>query len=456
MNKGNLFKDETEKAIVHFIVYLIGILLVLCVYYNYIILKYYFYSLFWAFIVSIPLHHVKVKLSEVLRKKFLRKRRKAKGVISQRRESDDVGAAECAAREAVPFGETPHSLQPLQQRDQLNLCTPDSTLSTYAQSSHVKEFDKTKRRPDFITQGSISNKYKKKLHRIVKNVKKELDIYLYMFMLLIKPIYKRGEKGEKKENLTNDLENYEQRNASEIYFLVLHRLILFYILREFFFKYKEFLLTIGAFIYFFFFSYKIVKAIWSAYFYSLSKKYYTKWCRQFSFDYVYFYRHYMNDLLTVLIIIFSIIIFSAISILFIVNIYGESLYIINSINAYLSSNFRNAAIFKNFRKFYRKPGKGDIEDLYELVNLNKVPFLSNKTLTSISGHLKRAFDIYQHMYAHTFLKNGTRHISACCLPLLLGRLALLVAGPDLGSIQRHTLHLLEHKKDKKFPLPKST
>ncbi|GAB67402.1 hypothetical protein PCYB_114220 [Plasmodium cynomolgi strain B] len=352
MNKGNLFKDETEKAIVHFIVYLIGILLVLCVYYNYIILKYYFYSLFWAFIVSIPLHHVKVKLSELLRKRFLQ----------------------------------------------------EGTGRKDATWSHPEKCDKAKRRSDFITQGSTSTKYKKKLHRFVKNVKKELHIYLYMFLLLIKPIYKRGEKGEKKENVTNHLENYEQRNASEIYFLVLHRLILFYILREIFFKYKE---------------------------------------------------QYMNDLLTVLIIIFAIIIFSAISILFIVNIYGESLYIINSINGYLSANFRNTAIFKNFRKFYRKTGKGDIEDLYELVNLNKVPFLSNKTLASISGHLKRAFDIYQHVYAHIFLKNGTRHISACCLPVLLGRLALLVAGPNLASIKRHTLHLLAQKKDKKFYLPKS-
>ncbi|EUD68467.1 hypothetical protein C922_00863 [Plasmodium inui San Antonio 1] len=448
MNKGNLFKDETEKAIVHFIVYLIGILLVLCVYYNYIILKYYFYSLFWAFIVSIPLHHVKVKLSELLRKHFLRIRRKAKGGSSRRRESDEVGGRE--AQQKL------HQLeQPLQPGSQFDPCTQEGTVRKYPNFNQVEKCDKTRTRSDFITQGNSSNKYRKKLHRFVKNVKKELDIYLYMFLLLIKPIYKIGEKGEKKENLTNNLEHYEQRNASEIYFLVLHRLILFYILREFFFKYKEFLLNIGAFILFFFFFYKIVKAIWIAYFYSLSRKYYTKWCHQLSFDYIHFYKHYMNDLLTVLIIIFAIIIFSAISILFIVNIYGESLYIINSINAYLSANFRNAAIFKNFRKFYRKPGKGDIQDLYQLVNLNKVPFLSNKTLASISGNLKRAYDIYQHVYAQTFLKNGTRHISACCLPILLSRLALFVAGPDLASIKRHTLHLSEQKKDKKFYLPRT-
>ncbi|ANQ09185.1 Uncharacterized protein PCOAH_00035300 [Plasmodium coatneyi] len=460
MNKGNLFKDETEKAIVHFIVYLIGVLLVLCVYYNYIILKYYFYSLFWAFIVSIPLHHVKVKLSEVLRKRFLRKKRKEKGGSSHKRESDEVSDTEVT--EGV--GDSPgEAQQPLQQlhprqprggRNQVEACTQGGTVKKYAKCRQPENFDKTKKRTDLITQGNASNKHKKKLHKLLKNVKKELDIYVYLFFLIIKPIYKGGEKGEKKENFTNHLENYEHRNASQIYFLILHRLILFYILREIFFKYKEFLLTIGAFIYFIFFFYKIVKAICIAYFYSMSRKYYTKWSRHFSFDYVYFYRHYMNDLLTVLIIIFAIIIFSAISILFIVNIYGESLYIINSINGYLSANFRNTAIFKNFRKFYHKPGKGDIEDLYELINLNKVPFLSNKTLASISGHLKRAFDIYQHMYAHTFLKNATGHINACCLPLLLGRLALLVAGPDLSSIKRHILHLLGEKKDKKLYLPK--
>ncbi|CAA9989176.1 conserved Plasmodium protein, unknown function [Plasmodium knowlesi strain H] len=461
MNKGNLLKDETEKAIVHFIVYLIGVLLVLCVYYNYIILKYYFYSLFWAFIVSIPLHHVKVKLSEVLRKRFLRRKRKTKGGSVKRRESDDVSDTEVDQGVKIPPGEEEQLLQernPLQSmeaRSQFDPCTKKGTVSKYAKCKEPENFDKTKKRSDFITQGNASNKYKKKLQKLLKNVKKELDIYVYLFHLLIKPIYKRGEKGEKKENFTNHLENYEQRNASEIYFFILHRLILFYILREFFFKYKEFLFTIGAFIYFIFFFYKILKAIWIAYFYSQSRKYYTKWCRHLSFDYVYFYKHHMNDLLTVLIIIFSIIIFSAISILFIVNIYGESLYIINSINGYLSANFRNAAIFKNFRKFYHKPGKGDIEDLYELVNLNKVPFLSNKTLASISGHLKRAFDIYNHMYENTFLKNGMRHISACCLPLLLGRLALLVAGPDLSSIKRHIFHLSAEKKDRKFYLPKN-
>ncbi|SCO68243.1 conserved Plasmodium protein, unknown function [Plasmodium vivax] len=446
MNKGNLFKDETEKAIVHFIVYLIGILLVLCVYYNYIILKYYFYSLFWAFIVSIPLHHVKVKLSEVLRKRFLRRKGKAPGGSPRRR----------AAGSAPQQQE--RQLQQLQKQKPLSPLPPhppEDAVRKDATCGHREKGDKTKRRAASITQGSTSSKCKRKLHRFAKNVKKELDIYLYMLLLLIKPIYNRGEKGGKKENPTNHLETYEQRNASEIYFLVLHRLILFYILREFFFKYKEFLLTIGGFIFFFFFFYKVIKAIWIGYFYPLSRKYYAKWCRQFSFDYAYFCRHYMNDLLTVLIIIFAIIIFSAISILFIVNIYGESLYIIHSINGYLSANFRNTALFKNFRKFYRKPGKSDIEDLYELVSLNKVPFLSNKTLASISGHLKRAFDIYQHVYAHTFLKNGARQISACCLPLLLGRLALLVAGPDLTSIKRYyTLHFLEQKKDQKIGLPR--
>eukprot|EP00920_Eleutheroschizon_duboscqi_P039198 GHVT01094414.1.p1 GENE.GHVT01094414.1~~GHVT01094414.1.p1 ORF type:complete len:268 (-),score=10.63 GHVT01094414.1:127-930(-) len=49
----------TESAVVHFIVYLFGLLLCLCIYYNYVVLQAYFLALFWAVIFSVPLYQIK-------------------------------------------------------------------------------------------------------------------------------------------------------------------------------------------------------------------------------------------------------------------------------------------------------------------------------------------------------------------------------------------------------------
>eukprot|EP00820_Chromera_velia_P013607 Cvel_24050.t1-p1 / transcript=Cvel_24050.t1 / gene=Cvel_24050 / organism=Chromera_velia_CCMP2878 / gene_product=hypothetical protein / transcript_product=hypothetical protein / location=Cvel_scaffold2557:25099-26579(+) / protein_length=392 / sequence_SO=supercontig / SO=protein_coding / is_pseudo=false len=57
---------ETTSAMVHFVVNVIGVLCLLCIYYNYVILEAYFYALFWAVVVSIPLFHVKMTLIHLL------------------------------------------------------------------------------------------------------------------------------------------------------------------------------------------------------------------------------------------------------------------------------------------------------------------------------------------------------------------------------------------------------
>ncbi|CRG93730.1 conserved Plasmodium protein, unknown function [Plasmodium gallinaceum] len=450
MKKANLFKDETEKAIVHFIVYLIGILLILCVYYNYIILKYYFYSLFWAFIISIPLHHVKVKLSEFLKKKIIKKKKYIKSINGKNKSNDESNKN---ANEKVNNKCDENEDKLLKLFNEQNLDKENKILfknfkkDTYnLNDENNEEFfplncKENIQEKDLLLKNKGSCLCKKSFYKIVENVRKELNIYTYIFFLIIKPIYKE----EKKDTNNNSFNNYESGNASEIYFLILHRIIFFYILKSIIYKYKEFLLSISICIFFVFVFYKIIKIIWFLYFYKIYRKYYEKYSFYFSFDFSFIYKRYMNDILTILIIIFAIIIFSSISVFFIFNIYGESVFIINAINNYLSANFRNASIIKNFKKFYRKRGKDDIENLYELVNLTKIPFLSNNTISSIYNHLKRAFDIYENIYLYNFTKNKKVSINICCMPLLIERFNILKKN-NLSNIKRYIKFLNERKK----------
>ncbi|CEM26380.1 unnamed protein product [Vitrella brassicaformis CCMP3155] len=59
-------RKETERAVVQFGVNVIGFLFILCIYYNYVILQGYFYALFWAIILSIPLFSIKTTIMDVL------------------------------------------------------------------------------------------------------------------------------------------------------------------------------------------------------------------------------------------------------------------------------------------------------------------------------------------------------------------------------------------------------
>ncbi|CRH00984.1 conserved Plasmodium protein, unknown function [Plasmodium relictum] len=453
MKKANLFKDETEKAIVHFIVYFIGILLILCVYYNYIIFKYYFYSLFWAFIISIPLHHVKVKLSEFLKKKIIKKKKYIKSINAKNKSNDELNKNVNEKGDNNKYDENENEDKLLKLINEKNLSKENKNLF-----KDIKRRDKNNinnennkenfflnyveniQEKDVLLKNKGDSIYKKSFYKLVENIRKELDIYTYIFFLIIKPIYKE----EKKDNNNNSFNNYENGNASEIYFLILHRIIFFYILKSVFYKYKEFLLSIFICVFFVFVFYKIIKIIWFLYFYKIFRKYYQKYSFYFSFDFSFIYKRYMNDILTILIIIFAIIIFASISVFFIFNIYGESVFIINSINNYLSVNFKNASIIKNFKKFYRKRGKDDIENLYELVNLTKLPFLSNNTISSIYGHLKRAFDIYENIYSYNFTKNKIS-INTCCLPLFIERFNILKEN-SLSNIKRY-IHFLNERKN---------
>ncbi|SBS94784.1 conserved Plasmodium protein, unknown function [Plasmodium ovale curtisi] len=437
------------------------ILLILCVYYNYIILKYYFYSLFWAFIVSIPLHHVKVKLSEFLKERFIKKRNKTKTIFTKSKTNGQFGEnghrnmsgswssdSVMDIEEAVRKGNEKRMLIPfrdsnMQENKSVSRVSNrgDGTLLSNTErkcfpfqkygnrvpkkartdvlkpcTGLLKPCSKDKVAPNVTFRNSL----RKSFYKIMGNVRKELEMYMYIFFLIVKPIYKE----ERKESMNNSFEDYESRNASEIYFLILHRLVFFYILKGIFHKYKEFVLPVCLCLFFFFFFYKIVKIVWMKYFYEMYKKYYVKCGSNFSIDYSYVYKHYMNDILTILIIIFAIITFSSISIFFVFNLYGESVFIINSINNYFSANFKNASIIQNFKEFYRKRGKGDIENLYEFVNLTKIPFLSGKTISSISGHLKRAIDIYENIYAYNFMNKKRVSLNSCCLPLLIERFFL--------------------------------
>ncbi|ETW44257.1 hypothetical protein PFNF135_01507 [Plasmodium falciparum NF135/5.C10] len=467
MNKtANLFKDETEKAIVHFIVYLIGIVLILCVYYNYIILKYYFYSLFWAFIISIPLHHVKVKLKEFFKKKIIKKKKNAKSVNgktyqyipNEKHETCNKYKNEKLIKNKGPgIIEDEHLLHCLNYKDghtniikkkkdsykktKTNNCTKENKNEDKYQIFQ-KYTNNTQHEDDLILKNKASYICKKAFYNLVKNIRKELDIYLYIFFLIIKPIYK---KEEKKDNFNNSFDSYENGNDSEIYFLILHRFIFFYILRGIFYKYKEFLLSISSCIFFLYVFYKIIKIIWFQYFYKIYRKYYEKYSFLFTFDLSFIYKRYLNDILTILIIILAIIIFSSISVFFIFNIYGESVYIINSLNNYLSVNFKNAAIIKNFKRFYKKGGKEDIENLYELVDLSKVPFLSNTMISSIYSHLKRAIDIYENIYLYNFTKNKNVSLKACCLSLLVKRF-VIIKNNNLYNVKKFVLALNEQKK----------
>ncbi|SOV12273.1 conserved Plasmodium membrane protein, unknown function [Plasmodium gaboni] len=457
MNKTtNLFKDETEKAVVHFIVYLIGIVLILCVYYNYIILKYYFYSLFWAFIISIPLHHVKVKLKEFFIKKIIKKKKNSKSVNAKTYENNSN--ERLIKNKGLDIIEDDHLMRCLNYKDGLSNIIKNKKKDSYKKTKtnnckkenknedkyeiFQKYTDNTQHEDDLILKNKASYICKKAFYKLVKNVRKELDIYLYIFFLIIKPIYK---KEEKKDNLNNSFDSYENGNDSEIYFLILHRFIFFYILRGMFYKYKEFLLSISSCIFFLYVFYKIIKIIWFQYFYKIYRKYYEKYSFHFTFDLSFIYKRYLNDILTILIIILAIIIFSSISVFFIFNIYGESVYIINSLNNYLSVNFKNASIIKNFKSYYKKRGKDDIENLYELVDLSKVPFLSNTTISSIYSHLKRAIDIYENIYLYNFTKNKNVSLKACCLSLLVKRF-VIIKNNNLYNVKKFVLALKEQKK----------
>ncbi|KOB58818.1 hypothetical protein PFHG_00567 [Plasmodium falciparum HB3] len=416
-----------------------GIVLILCVYYNYIILKYYFYSLFWAFIISIPLHHVKVKLKEFFKKKIIKKKKNAKSVNgktyqyipNEKHETCNKYKNEKLIKNKGPgIIEDEHLLHCLNYKDghtniikkkkdsykktKTNNCTKENKNEDKYQIFQ-KYTNNTQHEDDLILKNKASYICKKAFYNLVKNIRKELDIYLYIFFLIIKPIYK---KEEKKDNFNNSFDSYENGNDSEIYFLILHRFIFFYILRGIFYKYKEFLLSISSCIFFLYVFYKIIKIIWF---------------------------QYLNDILTILIIILAIIIFSSISVFFIFNIYGESVYIINSLNNYLSVNFKNAAIIKNFKRFYKKGGKEDIENLYELVDLSKVPFLSNTMISSIYSHLKRAIDIYENIYLYNFTKNKNVSLKACCLSLLVKRF-VIIKNNNLYNVKKFVLALNEQKK----------
>ncbi|ETB62345.1 hypothetical protein, variant [Plasmodium yoelii 17X] len=155
----------------------------------------------------------------------------------------------------------------------------------------------------------------------------------------------------------------------------------------------------------------------------------------------------MNSILTILIIIFSIFIFSSISCFFIFNLYRESVFIINSINNYISSNFKSSSIIQTFREFYKQRGKNDIESLYELANITKLPFLNNSTISFISSHLKRAIEIYENVYSYNFIKHKGIVLKSSCLLLILERF-INIRENNLLSFKKYVIFLKENIKKK--------
>ncbi|CAD2109937.1 conserved Plasmodium protein, unknown function [Plasmodium vinckei] len=464
MQKANLFKDETEKAIVHFVVYLIGILLILCIYYNYIILKYYFYSLFWAFIVSIPLHHIKEKLSEFIKEQIIKRKNKAKTLSSRSKyywesaitDSDKklkkininlnnvknttnwsnifFSKDEDKQQISTLYDDIKYGIKEINKDDSLS---DKNTLSTDIKKDLVSQDEEQGKNNNLISR--IKNFF----YNIINNIRKELDIYHYVFFLIVKPIWKE----KKNDNINSSFENYESRNGSEIYFLILHRLAFFYILKRIFQKYNEFLFSIAFFIIIFFFIYKIIKKIWLKYFYNIYIRQYDKLANKISLDYTYIYKHYMNSILTIVIIIFSIFIFSSISCFFIFNLYRESVFIINSINNYISSNFKSASIIQTFREYYKQRGKNDIESLYELANITKLPFLNNSTISFISSHLKRAIEIYENVYSYNFIKRKGIALQSSCMLLFIERFTNIREN-NLLSFKKYAIFLKENIKKK--------
>ncbi|SCN62257.1 conserved Plasmodium protein, unknown function [Plasmodium chabaudi chabaudi] len=463
MQKANLFKDETEKAIVHFVVYLIGILLILCIYYNYIILKYYFYSLFWAFIVSIPLHHIKEKLSEFIKEQIIKRKNKIKTLSSRNKyywesaisDSDKklkkininlsnvknttswsnifFSKDEDKQQITTLYDDVKYGIKEINKDDNLN---DKNTLTTDIKTGLVSQDEDQKK------NNNVISRVKNFFYNVINNIRKELDIYHNVFFLIIKPIW-----NEKKNDNINSFENYESRNGSEIYFLILHRLAFFYILKRIFQKYNEFLFSIAFFIIIFFFIYKIIKKIWLKYFYNIYIRQYDKLANKISLDYTYIYKHYMNSILTILIIIFSIFIFSSISCFFIFNLYRESVFIINSINNYISSNFKSASIIQTFREYYKQRGKNDIESLYELANITKLPFLNNSTISFISSHLKRAIEIYENVYSYNFIKRKGIALQSSCMLLFIERFANIREN-NLLNFKKYAIFLNENIKKK--------
>ncbi|CXI79918.1 conserved Plasmodium protein, unknown function [Plasmodium berghei] len=464
MHKAILFKDETEKAIVHFIVYLIGILLILCIYYNYIILKYYFYSLFWAFIVSIPLHHIKVKLSEFFKEQIIKKKNKTKTLSSRNtyywestlndndKKFKKININLSNAKNTTNWGDIFFSKEndkqhidtlydsdsyEIKEINKYDNLSDKNTLNNGIKKDSISQYEEQGKKNKLISR------IKHFFYNITNNIRKELDIYHYVFFLIIKPIWKE----KKNDNINSSFENYENRNGSEIYFLILHRLTFFYILKRILQKYKEFLFSIAFFIIIFFIIYKIIKNIWLKYFYNIYKRQYDKFANKLSLNYTYIYKHYMNSILTILIIIFSIFMFSSISCFFVFNLYRESVFIINSINNYISSNFKSSSIIQTFREFYKKRGKNDIESLYELANITKLPFLNNSTISVISSHLKRAIEIYENVYSYNFIKHKGITLKSSCLLLILERF-INIRENNLLSFKKYVIFLKENIKKK--------
>lgn len=237
------------------------------------------------------------------------------------------------------YDDVKYGIKEINKDDNLN---DKNTLTTDIKTGLVSQDEEQKKNNNLISR--VKNFF----YNVINNIRKELDIYHNVFFLIIKPIW-----NEKKNDNINSFENYESRNGSEIYFLILHRLAFFYILKRIFQKYNEFLFSIAFFIIIFFFIYKIIKKIWLKYFYNIYIRQYDKLASKISLDYTYIYKHYMNSILTILIIIFSIFIFSSISCFFIFNLYRESVFIINSINNYISSNFKSVRK-KNSYQFARR------------------------------------------------------------------------------------------------------
>lgn len=59
---AGISSDLLKQALVHFTVYLLGALLIGTMYFNYILLKPLLVPLFWAVVVSVPLHSLKQQL----------------------------------------------------------------------------------------------------------------------------------------------------------------------------------------------------------------------------------------------------------------------------------------------------------------------------------------------------------------------------------------------------------